>query len=98
MDIDWDYEYEHFSIWDGDDMIEYGENVIISMDLKNVGSELTEDVEVSLSIDDEYISLDDYVNNMKEGQEKIYFITGQNKQSLLSIDIWAIFLSTVIPG
>ena len=32
---------------------------------------------------DEYISLDDYVSNMKEGQEKIYFITGQNKQSLL---------------
>ena len=32
---------------------------------------------------DEWISLDDYINNMKEGQEKIYFITGQSKQALL---------------
>ncbi len=45
---------------DGDDMIEYGETVTISMDLKNVGSELTDGVEVSLSIDDPYIlMLDD---------------------------------------
>jgi len=32
---------------------------------------------------EEYISLDDYVSNMKEGQDKIYFITGQNNQSVL---------------
>ena len=32
---------------------------------------------------EELISLDDYVTNMKDGQDKIYFITGQNKQSLL---------------
>lgn len=44
---------------DGDNMIEYGETVNISMDLKNVGSELTEGVEVNLSIDDEYITLTD---------------------------------------
>jgi len=44
---------------DGDNMIEYGETVNISMDLKNVGSELTEGVEVNLSVDDEYITLTD---------------------------------------
>ena len=45
---------------DGDDMVEYGETVNISMDLKNVGSEITEGVEVGLSIDDPYIlMLDD---------------------------------------
>lgn len=31
---------------------------------------------------DEYVSLDEYVSEMKENQENIYFITGQNKQAL----------------
>ena len=31
---------------------------------------------------DEYVSLDEYISEMKEHQENIYFITGQNKQSL----------------
>ena len=33
---------------------------------------------------DEMISLEEYVSKMKEDQDKIYFITGQNKQSLLN--------------
>ena len=44
---------------DGDGVVEYGETVYVSMDLKNVGSELTEDVEVNLSISDPYITLND---------------------------------------
>ena len=49
-----------FNTSDGDDIIEYGETVNISMDLKNVGSELTSDVNVTLFIDDAYIlMLDD---------------------------------------
>ena len=46
---------------DGDSEIEYGETVEISMDLKNVGSETTEEVSVSISTDDEYVTIsDDY--------------------------------------
>ena len=33
---------------------------------------------------DEYISLDDYVENMKEGQDSIYFISGVSKNSIES--------------
>ena len=33
---------------------------------------------------DNLISLDQYVETMKEGQENIYFITGQNKQALMN--------------
>ena len=33
---------------------------------------------------EEFISLDNYVENMTEGQESIYYITGQSKQSLIS--------------
>jgi len=32
---------------------------------------------------DEYISLDSYVEKMSDDQDKIYYITGQNKQSLV---------------
>ena len=33
---------------------------------------------------EEFISLENYVKNMTEGQESIYYITGQNKQSLIT--------------
>lgn len=38
----------------------------------------------SVNYRDNYISLDDYINNMKNGQENIYFITGQSINSLSS--------------
>ena len=36
----------------------------------------------SSSSPDSYITLDQYIETMKEGQDNIYFITGQNKQAL----------------
>ncbi|MEE2858433.1 MAG: nidogen-like domain-containing protein, partial [Candidatus Neomarinimicrobiota bacterium] len=44
---------------DGDEVIEYGETVNISMTLKNVGNEITSGITVTLSINDEYITLID---------------------------------------
>lgn len=38
----------------------------------------------SVNSETNYISLDDYINNMKDDQSKIYYITGQNKSSLIS--------------
>lgn len=38
----------------------------------------------SVNSENNYISLDDYIDNMKENQNKIYYITGQNKSSLIS--------------
>jgi molecular chaperone HtpG len=33
---------------------------------------------------DKYISLDEYIENMKEGQKEIYFLTGENLTSLMN--------------
>ena len=44
---------------DGDEVIEYGETVNVSMTLKNVGNEITSGITVTLSINDEYITLMD---------------------------------------
>ena len=45
----------------GDDVIEFGENAILSLEIENVGSELAHNVEATLSTDDPYITItDDY--------------------------------------
>lgn len=38
----------------------------------------------SINSENNYISLDEYIENMNESQNKIYYITGQNKISLIS--------------
>jgi molecular chaperone HtpG len=38
----------------------------------------------SVNSETNYISLDEYINNMNNDQNKIYYITGQNKSSLIS--------------
>ena len=48
---------------DGDGIIEYGEAVSVSMSLKNVGSEVTEGIQVVLSVEDEFIMLTDDQND-----------------------------------
>jgi len=49
----------YISTSNDDNIIEYSETVTITMDLKNVGSEVTEGVDVNLSIDDDYITIID---------------------------------------
>ena len=50
---------ENFTIMtsDGNDIIEFGESVNVSIALKNVGSQITENVSINLAINDPYVTL-----------------------------------------
>jgi len=49
---------------DGDEIIEYGEYVSLSVDLENVGIDDAIDLTMTISCDDEYITIDDDIQNI----------------------------------
>ncbi len=62
----------------GNDIIEFNETINLSMNLKNVGNELTEDVQVNLSTVNEYINIVN--NNNSYGNISPQEITNNNNE------------------
>lgn len=44
-----------------------------------------------------YVSIDDYLKKMKEGQKKIYFVTGPNREAALKNPFMEVFKGTDVP-
>jgi len=51
--------YNDFSVNDENEQADYGETVILDLEMRNVGVELAENVEVTINSDDEYVTLID---------------------------------------
>ncbi len=49
------------------------------------------------NVDQGYISIDDYIKKMKEGQKKIYFVSGASRETALSNPFMEIFKGTDVP-
>lgn len=43
------------------------------------------------------VSIDDYIKSMKQGQKKIYYVSGANKQQALNSPFMEVFKDSDVP-